>query len=71
LYARYMRGTEAGTADEQARDVLARQILAVLHTVAQNLLYSGNPASNENAPTVIDHALTLLSSLVEGWLAQA
>ncbi len=71
LYARYVRSTEAEAADEQAREVLARQILDVLHTVAQNLLYSGKPASDENAPAVIDHALALLSGLVEGWLAQA
>ncbi len=71
LYARYIRAGDAGPADEQAQNVLARQLLDVLHTVAQNLLYSSQPAGDENAPAVIDHALALLSSLVEGWLAQA
>jgi len=71
LYARYVRAAEAGTVDEEARDFLARQILDVLYTVAQNLLYSNKPASDENAPAVIDHALALLAALVEGWLAQA
>jgi hypothetical protein len=70
LYARYVRAAEMGAADEQARDVLVRQILDVLHTVAHNLLYSNKPTGDENAPLVIDHALALLSDLVEGWLAQ-
>ena len=69
LYARYMRAGETGTADEQAQDVLTRQILDVLYTVAHNLLYSGKPNADENTPAVIGHALVLLSGLAEGWLA--
>ena len=71
LYARYIRAGDAGSTDEEAQNVLARQILDVLQTVAHNLLYSGTPARDENAPDVIEHALALLSDLVEGWLAQA
>jgi hypothetical protein len=71
LYAHYLRAGEAGAVDEQARDVLARQILDVLYTVAHNLLYSSKPNGDENTPSVIDHALALLSDLVESWLAQA
>ncbi len=70
LYARYVRDAETGTVDEQAQDILARQILDVLQTVAQNLLYNSKSTADENAPAVIDHALALLSSLVEGLLAQ-
>jgi hypothetical protein len=71
LYARYIRAGDTGSVDEEAQNVLARQILDVLHTVAHNLLYSNASGRDENAPAVIDHALALLLSLVGGWLAQA
>lgn len=69
VYARYVRAGEAGVVNEQARDVLVRQILDVLYTVAHNLLYSGKLNVDENTPTVINHALALLSGLVESWFA--
>jgi hypothetical protein len=71
LYARYVRAGDAEPAGAETQNVLARQILDVLYTVAHNLLYSSTPTRDENAPAVIDHALALLSGLVEGWLAQA
>ncbi|MBN2389710.1 MAG: hypothetical protein JXR84_03230 [Anaerolineae bacterium] len=70
LYARYIRSKDTGPVDEEAQNVLARQILDVLQTVAHNLLYSSAPTRDENAPAVIEHALALLAGFVEGWLAQ-
>lgn len=71
LYTRYVRAAETGTGDEQTRDVLTRQFLDILQTVAHNLLYVDSLTSDENAPTVVDHALALLSGLIENWLTQA
>lgn len=71
LYAHYLRAGDAEPADDEAQNVLTRQILDVLQIVAHNLIYSSAPTRDENAPAVIEHALALLSGLVESWLAQA
>jgi hypothetical protein len=68
MYTAYTCASAKGEPDDENLNVLVEQVLDVLHTVYCNLLYSDKPTVDENAPTVIGKALSLLSSFVEDLL---
>jgi hypothetical protein len=61
--AAYNRYMARGGTDPKARDLLARQVVDLLCTLHSNLVYGGGDA--ESGPDVLEHALPLLSEIVE------
>jgi len=54
--------------DEEVRDFLARQIVDLLHTISQNLMYIGRSFSDANDISVPEHALPLLEMILTAFI---
>lgn len=60
LYNQYISGAGGGT----ARRTLARQIVAVLYTVRNNIVHGGERSDDANDRSVVQHAFPLLRLIV-------
>ena len=63
MYENYLANPE----DEEVKDFLTRQIVELLYTASQNLMYIGRSFSDANDITVPENALPLLEMIISAF----